>query len=301
MTQLLQAPLCLKPLAGELDSEHPEQINLSSTGFWCLTAYCVFSSEVLESPYPVPKMHIFPDHSALLHRYLGDESQPRIANNPGVIDALLVLGLWLHKNGNIADGETDPDFMAYHHYLTLCAVFHPSLNTRSAATTLAGHILHADPDDADRLRILDDLLENCIFPSLQACAVTWLREEIVLAAKEKLENKFATPECVESLQYSLFPSLDYLTKEDERELAEYWAQNHPYHLQVANFAYLLFKGKDFGHLVPGGMAGAVGERYVQPLLEVGKKMLKARQGGGAGTELAGELSVLVDRLESLSL
>lgn len=301
MAQLLQAPLCLKPLAVDLDSGHPEAINLSSTGFWCLTAYCVFSSELLGSPYAVPEMHIFPDHNALIHRYLGDEGQPKIADNPGVIDALLVLGLWLHKNGNIADGETDVDFMAYHHSLTLCAVFHPSLSTRSAATTLAGQILHADPDDADRLRILEDLLENCIFPNLQACAVTWLREEMILAAKEKLDNKFATSECVESLQYSLFPNLDFLTKEDEGALADYWAQNYPYHLQVANFAYLLFKGKDFSHLVPGSMAGAVGERYVEPLLGAGKKMLEARKEGEPGGELAGELGVLVDRLESLPL
>lgn len=245
-------------------------------------------------------MHIFPEHSALLHRYLGDEGQGRIDSAPGVVDALLVLGLWLHKSGNIADGQSAPDFMAYHHSLTLCAVFHPSLPTRSAATTLAGQILHADPDDADRLRILDDLLENCIFPHLQACAVTWLREEMVLAAHGKLNNRFASPDCVESLQYSLFPNLDFLAREDEAALAEYWAQNHPYHLQVANFAYLLFAGKDFAHLVPGGMAGAVGERYVQPLLDAGRKMLEARK-GGEGAEWSGELAVLVDRLESLPL
>ena len=245
-------------------------------------------------------MHIFPEHSAFLQRYLGDEGQARIDSAPGVIDAILVLGLWLHKSGNIADGATDADFMSYHHSLTLCAVFHPSLYTRSAATTLAGHILHADPDDADRLRILDDLLENCIFPNLQACAVTWLREEMILASKEKLANRFASPECLESLQYSLFPNLDFLEKEDAAALEEYVAQHHPYHVQVANFAYLLFAGKDFAHLVPGSMAGAVGERYVQPLLDAGRKILQERKGEPGGG-LVGEVNVLIDRLESLPL
>lgn len=245
-------------------------------------------------------MHIFPEHSALLHRYLGDEGQAAIANSPGVIDALVVLGLWLHKSGKLAaDGAPRPEFMEYHHLLTLCAVFHPCLSTRSAATSLAGSVLHSDPDDADRLRILDDLLENCIFPNLQACAVTWLREEMVLAQKEKRDNRFASQECVESLQYSLFPDLDFLGKEDAAALAEYWAQNSPYHMQAANFAYLLFAGRDFARLVPEGMAAAVGERYVRPLLEAARRM----QGGEVemGAELRGEVDVLVDRLQSLPL
>ncbi|SPO02820.1 uncharacterized protein DNG_05495 [Cephalotrichum gorgonifer] len=303
ITQLVEAPLCLRPLAAELDPERPDGIKLSSTGFWCLAAYWVFSSEVFGSPYTSPDMHIFPDHSALLHRYLGDEGQAKIVSNPGVVDAILVLGLWLHRGGKLVGDGASPDFMAYHHSLTLCAVFHPSLSTRNAATTLAGLVLHDDPDDADRLRILDDLLENCIFPNLQACAVAWLREEIVLAARGKLDNRFASPECVESLQYSLFPNLDFLGKQDAPALAEYWLQNEPYHLQVANFAYLLFAGETFRHLVPAGMTAAVEERYVKPLLEAGRKLLEAAGGDEQKPELElpGGVAVLVDRLASLPL
>lgn len=299
-------PICLNTLTDDPDPESPGDIRLSSTGFWCLAAYWVFSSEVFGSLSPKPEMHIFPDLSGLLQTYLSDQFESAILQRPGAIDAILALGLWLHRGGKFIADDTKgtPNFMAYHHSLTICAVFHPSLSTRNAATTLAGLTLHADPDDADRLRILDDLLENCAFPTLKACAVTWLREEIVLAATGKLDNRFAHAECIESLQYSLFPNLADLVTADVGAMEEYWLQTHPFHLQAANFAYLLLAGKGFAHLVPEGMASAVEERYVRPLLQASRKMLEARGekkdcGEASGPDFGGELTVLVDRLESL--
>ena len=253
-------------------------------------------------------MSIFPEHRQMMQQFLGDDPLSRAVRNPGTIEALLAMGLWLEKNKRISGpGATDsPNFMSYHHLLTLCAIFHPSLNVRNAATNLAGAVLHADPDPEDRLKILDDLLENCVFASVQACAVTWLREELMAAADQKLDNCFSTTEAIESLQYTMFPNLSYLKDIDNAALSDFWLQNHPFHLQVANFAYLLFSGSKFKHLVPDGMPAAVEQRYVEPLIKAAKLLQEEAEGKGlGGGETGGDLmmllGVLVDRLQSLSL
>ncbi|PKS09961.1 hypothetical protein jhhlp_004584 [Lomentospora prolificans] len=304
IAELCAAPIQPDPMAVEPDSEKPDLIKLSTTGFWCLTAYWVFASEVFDSDFVKPEMYIFPDLYDIVHRYLGEEdAQAKIIENPGVVESLIVIGSWLYENNHIASPKVEnPAFMTFHHYLTLCAVFHQSLHIRNAATTLAGQILHADPDDEDRLKILDDLLENCVFSSLQACAVTWLREEIIAAGSSKSDNVFSSPECIESLQYNLFPNVANLSGADTDELVDFWGENHPFHLQVANFAYFLLAGKDFKHLVPEGMAAAVGERYVKPMLNAAKTLSEK-----AGSEKIAppthhiDVQVFIDRLESLPL
>ncbi|KAF4974402.1 hypothetical protein FDECE_18669, partial [Fusarium decemcellulare] len=173
----LEAPISKNPLSVEPDSQDPEAIKLSTGGFLCLTAYRMFASDIFDADYDQPDVNIFPEHHTLLMRFLGDEPQAQIVGNPGTVEALIVIALWLHDQKRIVGAEKEVNFMSYHHLLTLVSVFHPSLRVRNAATVLAGLILHADPDEDDRLSILEDLLENCMFSSLQACAVTWLREE----------------------------------------------------------------------------------------------------------------------------
>lgn len=271
---------------------------------WCLTAYWVFASEVFDSAFIKPDMYVFPDLHKMVHRYLGDEdAQAKIIEAPGVVESLVVLGSWLYENERIVSPRVEqPPFMTFHHYLTLCAVFHRSLPIRHAATTLAGQILHADPDEDDRLKILDDLLENCVFSSLQACAVTWLREELIQAAKAKADGVFSSPECIESLQYNLFPNVSELAGAGTDELVEFWAENHPFHLQVANFAYFLLAGKDFQSLVPEGMAAAVGQRYVEPMIAIAKTLQGKTEGEkNAPPAFHMDVQVLIDRLESLPL
>lgn len=244
-------------------------------------------------------MHIFPDHALMLGRFLGREMKSEIISNPGIADALLAIGLGL-EHRNLIKGPEDANLMAYHHNLTLISVFHPDIQVRNAATSFAGSRLHSEPDDQDRLEILEDLLENCMFASLKACAITWLKEEIITAKQEKLSNQFSSPEVIERLQYSLFPDMLSLNETSsggaDGALVDFWAQNRLFLLQVANFAYLLFAG--FPDLVPAGMGAAVGQRFVEPLVAAAERL----QGNdGAQVDDRMQLGILVDRLRSLGL
>ncbi|KAI5917407.1 YAP-binding/ALF4/Glomulin [Camillea tinctor] len=286
----------IDPLGSFEDCNFPDDIHLSPGGLVCLIAYWIFSTEVFGSDNPHPDMHIFPEHLALLEKFLGEEAQAEISSSPGIADALLAIGLGVeHREQTVgADGT---QFMAYHHRLTLISVFHPDIQVRNAATTFAGIILHSDSDVQNRLEILEDLLENCMFAALKACAVTWLKEEITAARKEGVTNIFAKPDVIERLQYAAFPDMISVAALDTEALLEFWRQNSAFLLQVANFAFFLFTG-DFKNLVPAGMAAAVEHRFSEPLILAAEKLEKA---GVVDGEDSMQLSILTDRLRSLGL
>lgn len=307
-----------------------------------MLAFWVFASDVFKSDARVPNLRVFPDHYAMLRTFFDDNAAAQIAHMPGTVDALVAIGLWLDHHG-LYTGErgtttaTPDNFMPYHHLLTLCAVFHPSLPVRNAATTLAGAVLHANPDAEDRLKILQDLLENCMFASLKACAVTWLREEILAATAATAANTgppslFGTADAVEQLQYAIFPDLQALRdatlaaqavqagseEDEETALLDYWLQNAPFLLQSANFAYLLFCSDRLrAAVVPPGMGPAIEQRYVEPLLQAASRLRKLlgeeeaeKDGEGDGHNHGNhgtprqstlDLDVLSNRLESIKL
>lgn len=304
-------------------------ISLSTGGVICLLAYWVFASDVFKSDATVPILRVFPDHYAILEAFFDDNAAAQIAHTPGTTEALVAIGLWLdhHKlysNSSGTDAFSADDFMPYHHLLTLCAVFHPSLAVRNAATTLAGSVLHANPDTEDRLKILQDLLENCMFASLKACAVTWLREEIVAATAETAagdKTLFGGSDAVEQLQYTIFPDLQSLAAADTDEsglaLVEYWLQNAPFLLQASNFAYFLFcSDKLKATVVPPGMGPAIEQRYVEPLLQAATRLRSLVGEAGSGDASGGhshsheeggglqhvvlDLDVLTSRLSSIN-
>ncbi|KAM0197113.1 hypothetical protein ACHAPA_002498 [Fusarium lateritium] len=308
--KVLQSPFAVNPLSVEPDARHPDAIKLSTGGFLCLTAYRMFASDIFDADYEQPDAHIFPEHHNLFKRFLGDEPQTQIENNPGTVEALIVIALWLYDQKRVtgpkAADDKDATFMSYHHLLTLVSVFHPSIRVRNAATVLAGYILHQDPDEEDRLNILEDLLENCMFSSLQACAVTWLREEIIAARKAGSKGRFADPGCLDTLQYTLFQDLEYLAETDMEALWEFWIQNAPFHLQVANFALFLFGGQDYKNLAPAGMAAAIEHRYVKPLLAAAQRLReegakKSADGSEPEAEVLMQLGILTDVLERVPL
>ncbi|ORY59239.1 YAP-binding/ALF4/Glomulin [Pseudomassariella vexata] len=291
------------PLAAFEDFSSPEDIHLSPGGAVCLIAYWVFSSEVFDADNPQPGMYIFPDHVTLLERFLGTEAQVEIGSSPGIADALLAIGLGLQHKGLIKRG-TDTNFMAYHHHLTLISVFHPDIQIRNAATSFAGTILHSDPDDQNRLDILEDLLENCMFASLKACAVVWLKEELIAARKGNATNQFSSPDVIDRLQYFVFPATSAVKDMGEEELLDYWAQNSLFLLQVANFAFFLFSEGCRG-LVPAGMRSAVEQRFAEPLVGAAERLLKRAKGqgglGGLGEKDTMGVSILAERLKGLPL
>lgn len=285
----------MDPLAAFEEFSTPDDIHLSPGGAVCLIAYWSFSTKIFGGNNQKPEMHIFPDHLTLLERFLGSEPQSEIENNPGIADALLAIGLWLYGEKLFGSAQ-DMSFMAYHHRLTLISIFHPDIQIRNAATSFAGYVIHSDPDDQNRLETLVDLLENCMFASLKACAVTWLKEELMLAKKGGLSNRFSSPDIIDHLQYFIFPDVLSLKEMEEDRLMEYWVQNSLFLLQVVNFAYFLFSGMK--ELVPSGMGGAVEQRFVEPLKAGAEKLLAVE---GLGNDETMELSILVDRLKSIPL
>lgn len=288
------------PLAVFDDFSSAGDIRISPGGAVCLMAYWIFSRDVFDADQPEPDMFIFPDHLAITERFLGMEAESEIRQNPGIADAVLTIGLGLQRRNQVFSGPDQASvFMAYHHHLTLMSVFHPDLRTRNAATVFAGSILHADPDDENRLEILEDLLENCMFGSLKACAVTWLKEELVAARTQQLANPFATADVIDRLQYSIFPDMLAVRDMSADALLEYWAQNHAFLIQVANFARFLFTG--YRDLAPPTTAAAVEQRFVEPLLAAAEGLLGAEAGAEDKGAQTAQLAVLVDRLKSLPL
>ncbi|KAI1144427.1 DUF1760-domain-containing protein [Hypoxylon sp. FL0543] len=290
-----EGPVHTDPLAAFDDFSSADDIHLSPGGTVCLIAYWIFSKDVFGSDSPQPEMHIFPDHASILGRFLGREVQSEILSSPGIADALLAIGLGL-QHRNLIRTDEEANLMAYHHNLTLISVFHPDIQVRDAATRFAGSLLHSEPDDHARLEILEDLLENCMFASLKACAVTWLKEELIAAKQRNLNNQFSSPDVIERLQYCLFPDMLSLNESSPEALVEFWAQNQLFLLQVANFAYFLFTG--LKELVPAGMGAAVGQRFVEPLIAAAEKLQKVE---GSGGEDRMQLSIFTDRLRSLGL
>ncbi|RTE67903.1 hypothetical protein BHE90_017722, partial [Fusarium euwallaceae] len=135
----LEAPISKNPLSVEPDPKNPDAIKLSTGGFLCLTAYRMFASDIFDADYDQPDVNIFPEHHTLLKRFLGDEPQAQIVGNPGTVEALIVIALWLNDQKRLVgpSAEKGVNFMSYHHLLTLVSVFHPSLRVRNAATVMA--------------------------------------------------------------------------------------------------------------------------------------------------------------------
>ncbi|KAI1312088.1 YAP-binding/ALF4/Glomulin [Xylaria venustula] len=296
-TALIQEVVCHPSDANPLpDLEHfdsVDDIHLSQGGAACLIAYWVFSTDAFGADNPDPKMNLFPEHSDMLRLFLGTDPKNEITNNPGIADALLAIGLGLHHRGLIAATE-ETSYMVYHHSLTLIAVFHPDIQVRNAATRFAGTLLHSDPDDESRLDILQDLLENCQFPALKACAVQWLQEEIITAQKDNVSNLFSKPAVLEQLQYELFPDARPVASLEGDDLLEYWGENRTFILQVANFAFFLFGGRK--DLLPAGMRAAVDQRFAEPLITAAEK-IKNTEGFDIHEQM--QLDILVNRLENL--
>lgn len=289
-TAALASPATVNPLE---DEGNP----LSKGGYVCLLAYWMFSSDIFEAHHAIPaNIFIFPTLHTLLGSLLEDP-EAAIKTSPGTVESCIVIALWLHTHELIAAPSSAPEFMPLHHLLTLIAVFHSNIRVRNAATATAGYVLHAASEE-DRLAILEDLTENCMFSTLQACAVTWLKDEILAASPE---SRFASQDCLETLQYTLFPDLTTLSTDDTDALLEFWAEGSPYHLQVANFALFLLSSEKYKHLAPAGMAAAIEHRYVEPLLAVVDKLEKAFSEEKEQGEMVMRLSVLKDVLGRIPL
>ncbi|KAK3357622.1 YAP-binding/ALF4/Glomulin [Lasiosphaeria hispida] len=339
LKKLTDGPISNNPLSVE-SPRGPDGIALSTGGCISLIAYWVFSATIFDAnQQPRPQINLFPEHLALLEKFLSDDPETQIDKSLGTIEALVTIGLWLQSNDRIyAAPSTTPvgkpkstddstsDFMKYVHLTTLIALYHPRIHVRNAASTLAGLVLHADPSEEDRLRILYDLLENCMFASLKAQAITWLRKEIIAASASKTPAQqpasspeadtitpptptasiFTTSQAIETVQYVVFPNLNSLRTQDAAELVEFLGQNTPFVLQAVNFGLFLWGGAGkWAHVLPDNADATVKERWLEPLVDALDRVQKSIEGGELeGEELGSlrfDLDVLGERLRRLEI
>lgn len=284
----------------------PDSIPLSTGGTICLLAYKIFSSTVFGADHSMPEMNIFPEHFMLMEGYMGDDFGKRANNTPGTVDALVAIAQWLKHEDRVSSMGKNNQYMEYLHFLGLTAVFHPQILVRNATTSLAGSILHYNPDDEDRLKVLEDLIENCMFDALRASAISWLREEIINAHNTDTPSVFMSSECIDQLQYHLFPNESLMAERSPQANWQTWQSNRLFYHQVVNLAYFLFSGEQYKHLVPAGMGSTVQERFLDPLEDACEGILKALKTGELGTELEVgpnekmDLEILVDVARTVS-
>lgn len=290
-------------LKGTTDEEHPsspEDIPLSSAGCLLLFASYIFSSVYFESNIPQPDILIFPDHAKLVQYFLGATSLPgQEVNGDGVIDAVLMIGIWLEESNKFVGGPLeDEEFLQLLQTLSLLSANNPSATLRNAAHILTTSILHAHPTDQVRLTFITDTLEHCPFEALRGSAVSWLKEEIITAEERKSENIFSSTVALSATQPYLFPDASSLVGASDTELLEELGQAYPFHIAVVNFVSFL-AGNKYSHVVSGSMFTIVEEIYLSPLQVAVKKAVGLTSGSGEAKneEQEVELSLLAHRIE----
>ncbi|KAM7185020.1 YAP-binding/ALF4/Glomulin [Naviculisporaceae sp. PSN 640] len=329
--QLRDGPVQTNPFELFEDATEPDDIPLSTGGCIVLIAYWVFSSTIFDARRPKPDMYIFPDHLALLDKVLGgDEPDEIVGALPGVVEALVALGLWLEENKFISSAPPSPlakptssgekdeeepssDFMRFIHFSTLIALYHRSKLTKNAAVALAGQVLKFNPDQDDRLRILYDILENCDFASVKAVALNWFRDELVAAStagaaldpnggasSSSSGSIFASPQAMDTVQYVVFPNLmaefkDASVEELEDKIQEYIL----FYMQAVNFGlFLWLDGSRWEAVLPANLDATVRERWWEPLVDALER-IQGRKGKNDEGEVIGDLDVLKERLRLL--
>jgi hypothetical protein len=274
----------------------PGDIPLSQAGSLFLITSFVFSSILFSSKLPQPKLSIFPDHAKLVKHFIGVEGPTSIGGEePGVIDAILSIGLWLEHNNRFVSGPLeDEEFLQHLQTLSLLSANNPSPTLRYAAHVFTTSILHAHPVDRLRLTFISDTLEHCPYEALKASAVSWLKEEIITAKERKSENVFASTVALAAAQPYLFPDTSALAEASDEELMQELEQEFPFHMAVINF--LFFIGSEaYAHVVPSGMMTVVEEIYLGPLRVAQEKSVEALEGDGSF-----ELQLLGERIAMCS-
>lgn len=259
----------------------------------------IFSSILFGSQTPPqPTLSIFPDHIKILKTFIRTDQPEAIGSEePGVIDAVLAIGLWLeHTNRFVSGPLEDEDFLQHLQSLSLLSANNPSPTLRYAAHALTSSILHAHPVDRLRLTFITDTLEECPYDSLKASAVSWLKQEIITAEERKVENVFASTAALTAVQPYLFPDNTELCELSGDELVQALGQTYPLHMAVVNFLYFI-GGEKYKHLVPAGMIAVVEEIYLDRLKAAQEKAVsELLSGSKKPDEFVSELQLLGQRI-----
>lgn len=259
----------------------------------------IFSSILFGSQTPPqPTLSIFPDHTKILKTFIRTDQPEAIGSEePGVIDAVLAIGLWLeHTNRFVSGPLEDEDFLQHLQSLSLLSANNPSPTLRYAAHALTSSILHAHPVDRLRLTFITDTLEECPYDSLKASAVSWLKQEIITAEQRKVENVFASTAALTAVQPYLFPDNTELSELSGDELVQAFGQTYPLHMAVVNFLYFI-GGEKYKHVVPAGMIAVVEEIYLDRLKAAQEKAVsELLSGSKKPDEFVSELQLLGQRI-----
>ncbi|KAG9242191.1 YAP-binding/ALF4/Glomulin [Calycina marina] len=304
------------PTGAEDDGEDiyptsPSAIPLSQAGALFIITSLIFSSVVFGSKKPLPSISIFPDHAKLVEHFISASGSTTIGNDPpGIPDAILTIGIHLEStNAFVNTPLPDSTYLQHLQTLSLLSAHSLSPTHRYAAHILTSSLLHAHPTDRTRLTFITDTLESCPFEALKASAVSWLKEEMIIAHERANENAFSSPVALAAAQPYLFPDTSALEEGGDEEVIQELAQSWPFHMAVLNFLVFV-TGEGYKHLVPPGMMGVVEEIYLAPLKKAQVQAVEALEGGaetelgrskeavGMELELLGErISVCVERIE----
>lgn len=220
-------------------------------------------------------MTIFPDHAKLVARFFDSAVPSSIA----IVDAIVAIGLWLEHSNKFVSGEfKDNDFMAHLRALSLWSATNPSPGLRYCTHKLTSAILHAHPVDAMRLTFISKTLQGSSDEfgdiALKASAITWLKEELIIAHERKSQNLFSTTSALLETKSHIFPNLSSLVDKPDEELTEDLVQSFAVHMAALNFLFLV-AGEQYKNVVPSGMMKEVQSEFLAPLKTTQERALKS--------------------------
>lgn len=319
---------------GERDEENDppasaDDIPLSKTGSLFLFAARKISEILYESTGADVKVSVFPEHAAILHNFVGNDSPSSIGTeSESLLDAILCLGLLALEKNQIGEPLDDEQFAKYLQATSLISANTPSPTLRYHAHYLTSTILRSHPSDVVRLSFIRDTLEHCPYENLKASAVGWLKGETLEAnmpsaisqaphptnattslphsPPEEQPSIFTTPVALATVSPFLFPDLTHAIV-TPGGLPEAWAQFRmelSFYLAALNFYYLLLTAKFLHEVldIPGLHEGSdIGGSYLHPLRQAAGKFKEALAEGGQLWEAEGEESAKVGMMDLMIL
>ncbi|RAL59240.1 hypothetical protein DID88_006955 [Monilinia fructigena] len=268
-------PIAHAPNPEEDLPDSPDDIPLSPTGCLFLLTSLIFSSVMFKTKTPEPTMFIFPDHAKLVARFFESAADSSVA----VVDAVVAIGLWLEQSNKFVSGEfKDNDYMAHLRALSLWSATNPSPGLRYCTHKLTSAILHAHPVDAMRLTFISKTIQGSPDEisaiALKASAITWLKEELIIAHERKSQNLFSTTSALLETKSHIFPNLLSLVDNLDEELADELMEYFVAHMAALNFLFFV-SGEQYINVIPRGMMKEVESEYLIPLKIAQEKVLNS--------------------------
>lgn len=209
------------------------------------------ASALFDVPISLPKMQIFPEHTAIINNFIAAPETGGIGSEPEtLLDSIVFLGSFILSNQDATLPPNDEAFTGLLQRLSLLSANTPSPTLRYHAHVLTSSLLHSHPSDHVRLAFIKDTLEHCPYENLKASAVGWLKDEILIADGSQHDHTndspsiFTTPTALTTLAPLLFPDLHPTTDQPpEQDHHHSFRVHQPFYLAVLNLYYLLLSSQ----------------------------------------------------------